>query len=43
MANNKLTKQYVEEELEKLGMEYANIEHISGPIYYVSYTLKEDR
>lgn len=37
MATNKLTEQYVEDELAKLEMEYNDIEHISGPIYYVSY------
>ena len=43
MATNKLTAQYVEDELAKLEMEYNDIEHISGPIYYVSYCGKEDR
>ena len=43
MATNKLTEQYVKEELEKLDMEYNDIEHISGPIYYVSYCSKQDR
>ena len=43
MANNKLTEQYVEDELAKLDSEWSNIEHISGPIYYVSDCRKEDR
>jgi hypothetical protein len=35
MANNKLTEQYVKNELAVLRLMYSNIEHISGPIYYV--------
>lgn len=34
MANNKLTKQYIKDELAVLRSMYNNINHIAGPLYY---------